>query len=114
LENTIEDKLAKEMSKTNEILQDVLAMVKNHAVYINDSKKWRTVVVGIAVTLLLQVCGGLYLAGQITEKLSNVDKMTIRNETRLDEKEKEFKEFIREGRTYFRGNTNEPNNIMAH
>jgi hypothetical protein len=102
----IESKLEKEIKETNKILNEVVIMVRNHETYVSDGKKWRLTVIGVATTMFVQVCGGLYLVGQLNERIDNNIKLALRNELRLDRNDEEIKGFLREGRAYFRDNTN--------
>jgi len=100
------DRIEQEIEKTNKILTEVLRMVNSHESYISDGKKWRNTVVGVVLTMIIQCLGGLYLAGQLTEKLSNTTKLAERIQERQDKYESEIRGFIREGRVYFRDNPN--------
>lgn len=100
----LEDKVERERRATDEKLNKALVMLNNHETYISDGKHWRLTVVGLVVGFLLQIGGGLYIAGQLTERLQNVIRLVDRVQDRQDGYEKEFKELIREGRTYFRDN----------
>lgn len=114
LQRALTSTLYKEIQKTNDILQDVLIMVKGHETYISDSKKWRSTVVGLVVTVMFQIVGSVYFAGQFSEKLDNVDKKALRNEMRLDEKDKDFREFLREGRAYYRNSAVQQDDDVVH
>ena len=100
--NGLFDKIESELNRTNEILAEVAKMVASHENYISDGKKWRMTVIGLVATMLVQVGGGLFLSGQINERVDNAVKMNARNEMRLDKNDERFERLIREARDYFR------------
>lgn len=106
LEKTIDEKILSEMAKTNDILSSVREMVSNHEHYISDGAKWRTVVAGMAFTMLLQVCGGLYLAGQLTERVDGIAKIQLRVLDKNDKQDLAIENLIREDRTFKRNTVN--------
>lgn len=100
--NGLFDKIESELNRTNEILAEVAKMVASHENYISDGKKWRMTVIGLVATMLVQAGGGLFLSGQINERVDNAVKMNARNEMRLDKNDERFERLIREARDYFR------------
>lgn len=100
--NGLFEKIEAELDKTNQILSDVAKMVASHESYISDGKKWRMTVIGLVATMLIQVGGGLFLSGQINERVDNVVRLNARNEMRLDKNDERFERLIREARDYFR------------
>lgn len=99
MENTIdivEAKLEKEIEKTNEMLDKVLIMVQNHDQYVSDGRNWRMTVIGLVFTMAMQVGGGLYLSGQITERVNNVDRLSQRVQEKQDRDEGELQKLIGE------------------
>lgn len=93
-----EERTQRSIEKTNDMLADVIIMVQNHDIYISDGKKWRIAVIGIVFTMIMQCGGGLYLAGQLTERMENHTKSLVRNEMRLDKNDEKFEMFFRERR----------------
>lgn len=101
----VEEKFEREIEKTNDILNKVLAMVQSHETYVSDGRNWRITVIGLAFTMIIQVCGGLYLAGQLTERVENNARISAKNELRLDRQDEKFERLFREEGAAYRNNT---------
>ena len=96
----LELKIMKEVSDTSKELLAISKIVANHEVYISDGKRWRLTVIGMAFTMIMQVAGGLYFAGQLSERVENNIKLSARNEARLDKTDAKFEALIRDVGTH--------------
>lgn len=74
----LEDKVERERKATDEKLNKALVMLNNHETYISDWKEWRLTVIGLVLGFVFQVGGGLYIAGQLTERLQNFIRLVDR------------------------------------
>ena len=101
----MEDLLTREITKTNQSLQELILVVRDHESYIQDSKKWRMAVLGIAMTLLINVGGSLFMAGKVTEKLDKVSEIQQRVLEKNEKQDDKIEGIIRDTVNYKRNNT---------
>jgi len=93
-----QNRFEREIEKTNKILAEVMLMVASHEAYVSDGRKWRSAIVGIIFTMVFQVSGGLYLSGQITERVNYSTERINRVDIRIDQNENEIRSILREPR----------------
>jgi len=93
-----QNRFEREIEKTNKILAEVMVMVASHEAYVSDGKKWRSAIVGIIFTMVFQVCGGVYLSGQIIERVNNNRRAVDEINKRVDIDQEIIRELLREPR----------------
>ena len=66
--------------------------------HITEGRSWRQLIVGIAVSLVLTILGGIYTAFTISYNLGNYTKQIAVNTNRLDVIEEEHREWVKDGK----------------
>ena len=92
--------LKDELNEATKLLSKLSSLVDSHATYISDSKGWRATLVAVVITMAINVGGGLYFAGQITERLETVQKVQMKVLEKNERQDDNLRSIEKEVATY--------------